>query len=86
MAYERIEEQGFTFLFKIHPGTDMLHTYVRHLTTPEDAFAVFFDESLPDDWDEQHQRYEMQSRTHILTFKVLDNGAIVILSCMRINP
>jgi len=85
MAYERIEEQGFTFLFKIHEGTDMLHTYVRHLTTPEDAFEVFFDESLVEEWIEQYQRYEMRSRTHILTFKVLRDGAIVILSCMRIK-
>jgi len=85
MRYERIEKQGFTFLFPYHEGTDMLHTWVRHTTTPEDALEVFFDESLTEKYDAQFDRYEMRSRTHILTFAQLPSGAFLILSCMRID-
>lgn len=51
--YEIVEEQGITFFFKHDKAqSSLLHIYVRHLTTIDDALDVFFNTTPV--WNEKY--------------------------------
>jgi hypothetical protein len=84
MPYERYSCQGTVFLFKFeedHP--ELLHIYVRHLATPEQAIDLFFDEVSQ--WNETRQRFENYSDTHGLYWCWQDekNRVVRVISCFR---
>jgi hypothetical protein len=63
LPYQRIRCAGITFLFKYEPGhPELLHIYVRHLTTPELAIDLFLDEKAA--WNDKYRRFENYSETH----------------------
>jgi hypothetical protein len=81
--YKRVRSQNFTFLFA-YDQTDptLLHIYARHTTTIEDVLRVWFDQRAEDVWNEQYERFESRSETHVLYWTWLDDGhTVLIISC-----
>ncbi len=76
--------KGIKFLFKFDEAApDLLHIYARHLTTPRDAIATFFEGQT--DWNEQFKRFETYSTSHCLYWFWLDKDKdVMIVSCFRI--
>lgn len=83
--YERVEADGFTFLFA-YDTTDpeLLHIYARHLTTIDDALDVWFDDATEDVWDEKYERFETVGQHHVLYWTWVDpQRRVLIISCFR---
>lgn len=83
--WARRRSQGHLFLFKYEEeAPDLLHIYVRHLTTPEDAIRTFFAGQTT--WNERHQRFETESETHIVYWFWLDesNKKVLVISCFNV--
>ncbi len=81
--YKPVRSHGFTFLFA-YDQTDpaLLHIFARHLTTIEDALRTWFDPQAEDVWNEQRQRFETRSETHVLYWTWLEDGqTVLIISC-----
>ncbi len=61
--YERLKCNDHTFVFKYDQNDpEILHIYARHMTTPDDAFVLYFNEDAI--WDEERERYGNFSDTH----------------------
>lgn len=86
MPYKRVREHGITFYFKYddqHP--EFLHIYARHLTGIDDALDVFFDPNRQSVWNEEQQRWETQSATHMLYWTWLEERTkVLIITCFRL--
>jgi len=55
--YKTVEEQGLRFVFAYDDDApDLLHIYVRHLTSVDDALDTFFNGQTH--WNEGHKRFE----------------------------
>jgi hypothetical protein len=82
--YRAIRREGFTFLFS-YDRTDpsLLHIFVRHLTTPDDALTVWFDPEAEDTWDEERERFESRGENHVLLWTWRDGSedTVLIISC-----
>lgn len=78
-----VEADGFTFVFTHDPADEeLLHIYARHLTTIDDALAVWFDEESEDEWNRRFERYETRNRSHVLYWKWLIQGRrVLIITC-----
>jgi hypothetical protein len=62
----------------------ILHIYARHLTTIDDALRVWFNPDVEDHWNERHQRFEVETDTHILYWTWLTpNERVLIITCLR---
>lgn len=82
--YQRVKEEGITFLFKFDQvDSTLLHIYARVLTTVDDALDVFF-ETEPT-WNEQFKRFENYSETHGLFWFWRDENEteVVVITCFR---
>ncbi|MEK7434350.1 MAG: hypothetical protein AABZ74_14555 [Cyanobacteriota bacterium] len=81
-----IEEENIKFFFKYDSSTKdkLLHIWVRHLTTIENALDVFF-ENDNTTWNENHSRFESFSETHgLYWFWLEENKKVMIISCFNV--
>jgi len=72
------------FFFKHEPThPDLLHIYVRHLTTPTDAIQAFFTGSTC--WNEARQRMETTATHHTIYWFWLEQEAkkVMIITCFK---
>jgi hypothetical protein len=83
--FKPIRENGITFLFKYEPeAPELLHIYVRHLTTVDDALDVYF--TTTPKWNEERNRFENYSETHgIYWFWLDENKKVMMITCFRIG-
>ena len=59
---------------------DLLHIYVRHLTSIDDALDTFFNGRT--NWHEEHKRFETYTESHGLFWFWLEQEKVVmIISC-----
>lgn len=83
--FQPVKEKGITFLFKFDPDSpELLHIYVRHLTTIEDALDVYF--STKPIWNSKMKRYENYSETHGIYWFWLNekDKKVVIITCFNL--
>lgn len=82
-GYRRVRAEGHTFLFAYdNDAPELLHIYARHLTSVDDALRVWFDQEAEDHWNEERDRFEVQNATHVLYWKWLADGELIlIISC-----
>lgn len=75
---------GIRFVFKrdlVEP--ELLHIFVRHATSPEEAIETFF--AAEPIWNEQHKRFETYSETHgVLWYWIEPRRVVMIISCFRL--
>jgi hypothetical protein len=83
--YKRVKEQGITFLFKYQEeAPELLHIYVRHLTTVDDALDVYF--TTTSKWYDERKRYENYSKTHgIHWFWLNEFDKVMMITCFRLG-
>jgi hypothetical protein len=84
--YERIDEQGISFLFAYDPDApDLLHIFARHATMPEDVFAVWFDLEQDDFWNEERRRFETSNATHTVywMWSGVPGSVVRVITCFR---
>jgi hypothetical protein len=81
--YKVHRSKGIRFLFKFDEAApDLLHIYARHLATPRDAIAVFFEGMTI--WNVQNQRFETSSRSHcVYWFWLEKDKAVLVISCFK---
>lgn len=73
------------FFFKHEDeAPELLHIYVRHLTTPEDAITAFFTGKTI--WNETNERFETTTKTHTVYWLWIDENdkKILIISCFKV--
>lgn len=82
--YEVKRVRGIKFLFKFdEQAPDLLHIYARHLTTPNDCIATFFEGQTT--WNQEFERYETCSSTHCLYwFWLKKDKDVMVISCFTI--
>ncbi len=76
-------ESGLRFDFKCEPAQpSLLHIFVRHGTSPQEAVDTFFEGETT--WEEEHKRFETFTGTHGLYWAWREQGAVVlVISCFR---
>ncbi len=83
--FEAVIENDITFLFKYDKDSpDLLHIYVRHLTTIDNALNVYFStEAL---WNPKNKRYENYSDTHGIYWFWLneEDKKVIIITCFNL--
>lgn len=82
--YRVVRENGVTFYFKREPEfPDLLHIYVRHLTTIDDALDTFFD--APAVWNPLHARFENYGETLGLYWAWIDEAErkVMVITCFK---
>jgi hypothetical protein len=81
--YRQVRADGLVFLFAYDADDPtLLHIFARHLTTIDDALRTWFDASAEETWNEQRQRFETRSASHVLYWTWLtDNERVLIISC-----
>ncbi len=86
MPYRRVREQGIVFYFKYDDEyPDLLHIFVRHLTTVDDALDAYFDPNRESAWNEARERWETRSATHMLYWFWLEEGRkVLVITCFRL--
>lgn len=83
--YKVVAENGFTFFFKREPDhPDLLHIFVRHLTTIDDALDTFFE--APAVWNPDNERFENYSETFGLYWAWLNQAEkkIMVITCFKL--
>lgn len=82
--FKHFRARGIKFVFKYDDAAqDLLHIYVRHLTTPQDAVNTFF--SARATWNEEFNRFETFSASHgLFWFWLEEEKTVMIISCFRI--
>ena len=82
--YQVKRVNGIKFLFKFdEQALDLLHIYARHLTSPKDAVATFFEGQTT--WNEQLERFETYSTSHcVYWFWLKKDKDVMIVSCFKI--
>ena len=87
MPYRRVREDGTTFVFKYDDADPtLLHIYVRHLTTIDDALDVYFDPGATHTFNTQFSRYESHNATHGLFWFWINESerVVMVVSCFTI--
>ncbi len=82
--FERIKCNDLIFVFKYDDKKpDMLHIYSRHLTTPDDAIYLYFNQDPV--WDEERKRFGNFSETHGLYWfwRNKEKRVIMVISCFK---
>lgn len=81
--YRHVRADGFVFAFAYdEDDPQILHIFARHLTTVDDALRVWFNPDVEDIWDEEHQRFEVQTETHVLLWTWLTEGErVLVITC-----
>lgn len=83
--FESVRENGITFLFKYEPDSpELLHIYVRHLTTIDDALDVYF--STEAVFNSKKKRYENYSETHGIYWFWLNekDKKVIVITCFKL--
>ena len=77
------QKSGLRFDFKFElMQPSLLHIFVRHGTSPQEAIGTFFEGETA--WDEEHKRFETFTETHALYWTWRAQGAVVlVISCFR---
>lgn len=83
-----VREDGFTFALaydKEEP--DLLHIFVRHLTTVDNALDCFFDSWQASSRNQAYNRFECSNATHGLFWNWMDEDAkkVLIITCFRLE-
>jgi hypothetical protein len=78
-----VQAEGIVFLFAYdNDDPKLLHIYARHLTTVDDALRVWFDSEAEEVWNEDRQRFEVQTETHVLYWTwMTDSERVLIITC-----
>jgi len=74
-----------TFFFKHEDDApELLHIFVRHLTSPDDAIPTFFTGETT--WNEINKRFETRTETHTVYWLWIDEKKkkVLVLSCFDI--
>lgn len=82
--YEVKKVRGYTFFFKFDPiQPDLLHIFVRHLTTIENAISTFF-ESDPI-YNNQYNRYENRTYDYTIYWNWINktDKKVIIITCFK---
>ena len=82
--YKNVEERGIRFVFAYDDDApELLHIYVRHLTTVDDALDTFFNGETKR--NEQFDRFETFTETHGLFWFWLEQDRVVmVISCFKL--
>lgn len=85
MPYRRIRARGITFQFAYDEAEpELLHIFVRHLTTIDDVLDTFFDENGETVWNAERNRFETQSAMHVLYwFWLEEHRRVMVITCFR---
>lgn len=81
-----VEEENIKFFFKYDSDAKdkLLHIWVRHLTTIDNALDVFF-ENNSTIWNKKHERFESYSDKHGLYWFWLEKDKkVMIISCFNV--
>ncbi|MCA9805096.1 MAG: hypothetical protein KC777_24170 [Cyanobacteria bacterium HKST-UBA02] len=83
--YASYDYEGYRFVFKYDDEfPDMLHIWVRHTKTVEDAIEIWF-EAADETWDANHERYQTYSKSQgLYWFWLEENKVIMVVSCFDI--
>jgi hypothetical protein len=82
--YRRVRSSGHVFVFKYDDtNPPILHIWVRHLTTPGDAVATFFEGKTV--WNDAHRRFESYTPSHGLYWYWRDEAekVVMVITCFR---
>ncbi|MBS1992168.1 MAG: hypothetical protein JSS83_16715 [Cyanobacteria bacterium SZAS LIN-3] len=79
--FEVHDYEEYRFVFKFDDEfPDLLHIWVRHTKTVEDAIEVWFEGS--ETWNAERERFETKTETTgIYWFWLEENRVIMIISC-----
>jgi hypothetical protein len=82
--YKNVNKQGVRFVFAYDDDApELLHIYVRHLTTIDDALDTFFTGSPAK--NDQYERYETFTDTHgLYWFWIEDEKVVMVISCFKV--
>lgn len=82
--FDKYRVDGIDFFFKYDElAPDLLHIYVRHLTTPAEALEIFVNGKTA--WNVRCQRFETYTETHgLYWFWLQESSKVMIISCFRI--
>jgi hypothetical protein len=82
--YKTVEEHGHRFVFAYDDDApDLLHIYVRHLTSVDDALDTFFNGQTKR--NEEQQRFETFTDTHgLFWFWIEPEKVVMVISCFRL--
>lgn len=85
--FTRFIENGITFVFKYdQDAPELLHIYARHLTEPDDALDVFFDNSATQTFNVERDRFERQNRSHgLFWFWISEPTVVMVITCFRLE-
>lgn len=78
------KNRGVTFFFKYEPPeNDLLHIFIRHLITMEEAITVFFDSETT--FNKKHNRYESSNDTHTIYWNWINEieKKIIVITCFK---
>jgi hypothetical protein len=84
--YKRLKLDKYIFFFKYELSQpELLHIWVRHLTTPKDALKVFF--SSEDVYNKKYKRYENSNDKHSIYWNWINEkeNKIIIITCFKIG-
>ena len=81
--YKAVEEQGLRFVFAYDDDApDLLHIYVRHLTSIDDALDTFFNGQT--NWNEDRKRFETYTDAHgLFWFWLEPDRVVMVISCFK---
>lgn len=83
--YEVRKVRGVTFFFKYEEDApDLLHIWVRHLTTIEESIEVFFESESK--YNKKHNRYEALNQTHKIYWNYIGDikNKVIIITCFKV--
>jgi hypothetical protein len=81
--YTQVKAEGLTFSFAHdRQQPTMLHIYVRHLTSIDDALGTWFDTDAEEIWNPQYRRFETRGFSHVVYWTWLaENERVLIITC-----
>lgn len=86
VQYENYTDQasGIRFVFKrdsVDP--ELLHFFVRHATSPEEAIETFF--ATEPRWNEKRQRFETYAAAHgVFWYWIEPRRVVMVVSCFKL--
>ncbi|MBX9772698.1 MAG: hypothetical protein K2X29_15070, partial [Candidatus Obscuribacterales bacterium] len=77
--YEYYDYESYRFVFKYDDDfSEMLHIWVRHLKTEEDAVRIWL-EGAEESWNEKFQRYETYTDEEGLYWIWLQKNKVIMV-------
>ena len=81
---KKIKRENIIFFFKYDPSSpELLHIYVRHLTTVGQALFVWFNGKTI--FNEVYNRFETETETHCLYWNWInkEEKKVIVISCFE---